>query len=123
MLKLDWDRPTLCPLPSPLSDPDPDSEAHAHQINNLAAKHKSTPSLSLQTSTQGKKLKNWHIQEYTTETTFEPKKYVARVIPTMVELEIINKQAVMNKCKHMNRRCIAMILRLNDMPFKYCLIR
>ena len=34
-----------------------------------------------------------------------------------------NNQAAVNKYKHMNRRRIAMIIWLNAMPFKYCLVR
>ena len=41
-------------------------------------------------------------QEYTTGTTFEPKKCTKEVKLTMAELDMMNKQATVNTCYHMN---------------------
>ena len=65
---------------------------------------------------QEKKLKNWYIQEYTTETTFESN-ISKKVTTTMVEkVDMMNKQATVNTYYRMNIRNERWMMRLKVVP-------
>ena len=75
---------------------------------------------------EGKMLKNLYIQDHTTGTTFEPKNLKKNVTKKENDhdwtLNIMNKQATVNRYKHTNRCRIVMILRLKATPLEYYFI-